>query len=294
MAEEQQQQVQGPAPEIVEEAKALGWRPKEEFNGDVEKWVDADVFVERGRHILPIVQENNRRLQDQLKQVTGKLSSLESALKGAETTIEMLQESHAADVKEQVDAARKALKAELAEASRDGDHERVADLTEKMVELNSANREAGGQDEGGEGKGGKPANQQPNPAQAPWFLEFMGEHPELQTDPELRVMVDAEARLLRSRNDPSTEKAFLDKAYDAAMKRLGRTGKGGTSKVEGSRGGQGGPGAGGGNGQSYADLPKEAKDVCERQAKNMVGPNRRYKDMGAWRARYAELYFGQQ
>ena len=34
-------------------AREMGWRPKEEFRGEAEKWVDAETFVSRGEHFLP-------------------------------------------------------------------------------------------------------------------------------------------------------------------------------------------------------------------------------------------------
>lgn len=41
---------------VETEAREMGWRPKEEFKGDPEKWRPADEFVQRGKEILPIVR----------------------------------------------------------------------------------------------------------------------------------------------------------------------------------------------------------------------------------------------
>lgn len=47
--------------DIEARARAMGWRPKEEFRGPEDKWRPADEFVKRGESELPILRE---RLQD--------------------------------------------------------------------------------------------------------------------------------------------------------------------------------------------------------------------------------------
>lgn len=41
------------APDFETEARSQGWRPKEEFQGEPTKWVDAQTFVERGQNWIP-------------------------------------------------------------------------------------------------------------------------------------------------------------------------------------------------------------------------------------------------
>jgi hypothetical protein len=60
------------------------------------------------------------------------------------------------------------------------------------------------------------------------------------------------------------------------------------TKVEGSRGGGGG-GDRRSSEPSYDALSPEAKAVCDRQAKTVVGPNRAYKTVQDWQKAYAKM-----
>lgn len=60
--------------DISDRARAMGWRPKEEYRGDPERWVDADTFVKRGEEEAPVMRE---RLRD----ATRKVSDLDRQIK---------------------------------------------------------------------------------------------------------------------------------------------------------------------------------------------------------------------
>lgn len=65
-SEEGGQQPEGQDGELgqaEERAKRLGWRPKEEYNGDPNNWVDADTFVKKGEEELPLIRDTNRKLE---------------------------------------------------------------------------------------------------------------------------------------------------------------------------------------------------------------------------------------
>ena len=47
----------------------------------------------------------------------------------------------------------------------------------------------------------------------------------------------------------------------------------------------------GGRGRSFADLPADARDACDRQGRKLVGEGRAFKDMNAWRSYYVNLYY---
>ena len=51
-----------PSPDIEARARAMGWRPQEEFNGDPAKWKPAEDFVAKGENDLPVLRENMRRM----------------------------------------------------------------------------------------------------------------------------------------------------------------------------------------------------------------------------------------
>ena len=62
------------APQISYEekrARAMGWRPKEEFKGDPDKWVDAAQFADNADKSLPLAKAEARRaLEVELREET--------------------------------------------------------------------------------------------------------------------------------------------------------------------------------------------------------------------------------
>lgn len=276
----------GPSEEQIEEARSLGWAPKDAWKGDPEKWVDADQFLQRGLGIHHVRKE----LESLRNTTSARVSQLESALAAANTTIEVLQESHADDVKAQVEEARAALRQEIAQASRDGDHEALATATDKLTQLNAANTDAGGDDDKG-GKGDKPNKDAPavHPEVKAWF----DDNPDY-ADRRRAALLHTVATELRQAGDARKGREFLDACAEEVEKYLGTpAGKRGTSKVEGGGNGTGGRGSSG-SGKSYADLPAEAKAACDSFAKRVVGPNRAHKDLNSWRTAYATKYFAGQ
>jgi len=61
-------------------ARAQGWRPKEEYRGDPDRWVDADEFNRRGEEELPILRERNKRLAEQVTESTRREQALDAEL----------------------------------------------------------------------------------------------------------------------------------------------------------------------------------------------------------------------
>lgn len=294
MAGEGEGDVQVTAEELAE-AKELGWADKDSWRGDQDKWVDAKTFLERGRHILPLVNEQNKRLKGQVSTLEARLQSAEDAVRAANAAIEALQETQAEDVKEQVETARKDLKAQLAAASREGDHDKVAELTDSLTQLNTANREAGGEDDEGKdgkgGKGGKGDQVKLSPEVVQWFQE----NPEFVSDKRRVALANVVAQELREKGETRVGKIFMDLVASEVDKTLGantrRPGKAEGGNGGADRGGSGG--GGGGGGKTYADLPSEAKKACDRMAARLVGPNRAHKDVASWQKSYAKQYFSE-
>lgn len=53
--------------EVAERAKEMGWVPKEEWKGDPEKWRPAEEFVSRGENVIPIMRDQIKKLETELK-----------------------------------------------------------------------------------------------------------------------------------------------------------------------------------------------------------------------------------
>lgn len=74
MSDEQVVQTEVKTTEVTErnweaEASAEGWRPKEEFKGPPERWIEAKEFVERGEKFAPIIKAKNRKLEEKMAEM---------------------------------------------------------------------------------------------------------------------------------------------------------------------------------------------------------------------------------
>lgn len=77
--------------EAQSKAYELGWRGKEEFNGDPEKFKDAKTFLNEANNNIPMLRENfkkieasNRRLQEQFEKMGAEVAQTNRRLEEAE------------------------------------------------------------------------------------------------------------------------------------------------------------------------------------------------------------------
>lgn len=264
------------------EARAMGWVPREEWKGDQSHWVDAPAFLERGRQVLPILSANNRKLVEQLTTTSAEVAALRETVKAQEATVRALEESREEDVKAEVEAMRKELKEKLAAASREGDHDAIAELTEQLTELKVAARDAELDEEEA-----KPAK----PAELPQEIkDWYSRNPEYVKNPRRMALAQAIAFEMRQGGEQATGAVFLDKVAEEVEKTLGGEASG-HSKVSGGNGGGGRRSGGEASGKSYEDLPSEAKAACDKMEARLVGPNRAHKTVESWRKSYVKQFF---
>ncbi len=95
------------------EARTAGWVPKEEYQGDENKWVDADEFVRRG----PLFE---------------KINSTNRELKEVRKALDQLKVHHHAVKETAYKEALAALKAEKKDAFVDGDPDRIIEIDDKI------------------------------------------------------------------------------------------------------------------------------------------------------------------
>ena len=276
--------------EIEKEARQFGWVPKEEYKGDEKSWLDAPEFVDRGKQILPIVQSNNKRLSQQIRQVTGQVATLTESLKASEAVIKALEESRDADVTARVEDTRKQLKEELVRASRDGDHDAVADLTDQMTRLTKIEPKKK-EEEIDETAGGRGRETGPPPELVAEVEDWYDRNPEYRTNARKLALGRAVSHELRQAGDRRVGAAFLDAVAEEVDKTLGDGGRSGHSRVAGDNGGRGRSTSSSGGEKTYADLPPEAKAACDKMAARLVGPNRAHKDIASWRGSYVKQYY---
>ena len=272
------------SPEQRVAAERMGWIPDTRYKGDPARFVDAEEYITRGETILPIVKEQNKRLQNELETLRGESAKTAAALKAAQSAIDQIEERHSVETQKAVEAARSQLKRQLASASEAGDHEAVAELTDQMVQLNTAEKEAPPIKAEARAEFTAP----PIPTD---LKEWNEENPWFGTNKRKTALALGIAQELREAGEPAIGRAFYDKVRVEMDKELGVTGEFVGSKVEGARNGESGEAPRQSGRKSFASLPADAKTACDADARNFVGPTKKYKDLNAWRSRYAEIYF---
>lgn len=284
-----EQEVAEATPEEIREAKSMGWSEKEHWRGNPDQWLDARAFLEKGRELMPVLRANNQELLRRNEALAAQLRETQEAVKAANAAIEALEEAREADVRAGVEAARADLKTQLAEASERGDHQQVAELTDKMTQLNTAQSEAKERDAG---QRRRASDKETTPQASPYKAEidqWMREHPNYASDARRIALANVEAARIRQEKG-LLGRALLEAVYDEVEAILDRD-RPAANRVGSSAGES--RSSTRGTGRSYSDLPADAKAICDKQASRFVGANRAYKTNAEWQKAYAEKYFAQ-
>jgi hypothetical protein len=280
---------------IEAEARKMGWVPEDRFvpkNG--RKWVDAATFVQRGHEVLPIIQANNRKLQETVDLLRVSLEEATKGNKELRESIGALEEFHNENLKVQVEAVRANLKEQLKAAKKDGDVDAEVELTDKLSRLNEDEKAADkAKKKADEPPPKKDDKQQDLPDHAFDAWRVRPENAWFGKDTRktaLAVQIGRELgrdrpELILANGMPSPE--FYDTVAAEVAEFLGEKTKA-ADKVSSSRTTRSGSG---GSGKTFADLPPDAKEACAKLADKVVGPNKAHKDMKSWEAAYAKTYY---
>lgn len=266
--------------EVETEARSMGWRPLDEFKGDPEKWVDAQEFVERGKHVLPIVLENNKRLQRDLSTRDRKIDTLQKKLDDAFTAIEKLEKHYSEANKRAVDNAKRQLREELKQAREDNDVDKEFEIQDRIADLDRASQAP-------EKTVTKPTTKSDEVDTE--FAAWVKDNNWFDVDKKKTKEVVRIAEDLREEGSELTGREFFDECVRVWEERnappKGRT----TSKAESPM-----TRTPRGNGKkSFADLPRDAQEACLADADTFVGPGKRYEKLDQWKAQYASIYFSE-
>lgn len=251
------------APEVIERAERMGWSPKDQFRGDPDKWVDADVFLERGENNLGILKERSQKLE-------GTVANLEKQLRRQnETFAEFVERSRKVEERA-YERALAELKAEQRKARADGDADAVAEIGEQITKTEVERVEA---------------------AKAAKAKADAGEEGSVELDPATQAFIDSNAVWWR-RDPVATQMAVTMHEANAArgmsieaslkevqaeiQKRFPEHFKNPRRDAAGLTQGAGDvSGAAGASvpesQRTYANLPADAKAQCDRFVKEIPG-----------------------
>ena len=168
------------------EQKALeqGWRPKEEFNGDPESFIDAAEFVRRGELFSKIEHQSK-----ELKQVRQALE----ALKDHHSKVKETEYKRALA---SLDSARK-------QALADGETERFFALEEKIEEVKAEKAEFDAELKS------VPTKDAPQPPQE--FVNWVNQNKWYESDKAMRAYADRLGAELASSYPPATVLTMVEK-----------------------------------------------------------------------------------
>lgn len=283
MSEENQevggQEQQQAAPEVSEavakEARMFGWVPREEFRGSDDEWVDADVFVKRGKEINPILRKNNetlmKKLEEKSKEIDSIKASVEEFKKFQKESFERKQ------VELEVQIAE--LKAKKREAIAEGNGDLVVDLDDRIDEIKEAQREAKEEAKKPAAEPAKTADIPEDPSLQAW----LGKNTWFGQDTEMTDVANGLGASVRRQFPHLSGQAFLDKLDEKIVeyfphKVLGNKARGSAVDSSGDVRGNSGSGK-----KSYDNLPADAKAACDRFIKNgWIKNKQEYVDSYDW------------
>jgi hypothetical protein len=268
-------------------ARSMGWRPRSEFHGNPEGWLDADAYVKRGETLIPYLKSQTRAQEMELQRVREQAAQQAKDLEAAKAAIEELNAFHE-EVRTRIQTSDEAaLARQLAEAREKGDT--LAEI-QIMRELGKVTAPPKAEEP-------KPPAAPPPPKPVQWQdtpegKSFLTSNPWFNEDRRMRAMfVEIGQELAeQGRLSSLTIPQRLELVRAETLKFFGRQPtNGGASRVESTTPSQ--AGMSGEGEHNFTDLPPEARDACERQAQYLVGPKKAYKDIASWRKAYADRYF---
>jgi hypothetical protein len=274
-------------------ARRMGWRPKEEYKGPSEKWVDADAFLDLAAQRPAVFLSNQRKVEQQFTALEGRLAAQTTQLTEAQRTAAEMREM----MSRTEERAYKRAKADL-ERERDAAIERgdVAAVRAKDAEIADLGTPPA-----------KPApatttapTQQPTPGAQPEVhpevREWLRGNPWFIADPELNAvaqtlhvsMMKTEPGLTLGENlNKVTER--MRRMYPEKFPAAPPTNGAGEPEPEppddnprrrepAPVAGAGEPPARGGrrNARTFESMPKDAKDQYERWKRMLEGKGKPY------------------
>lgn len=255
--------------EVRHEAESQGWVPKERFRGNESDWVDAEVFVKRGREILPILRKNNENL---IKDLNATKQQLQDFREAAEEFKKFQKESYqrkAQDYEKQIVE----IKESRAQAISDGDGQKVNALDDALDQAKEDFKEAK--------QAVKDADvvRTPDPtpeAIEPGLQQWLDRNTWFGQDKRMTGMVNGIGESLRLEFPLLKGQPFLDKLDEVLAEEFpNKFGKkqSPSSRVESGSGRQSRSGS---SAQSYDNLPQEAKAACDRFVKQKLMTREQY------------------
>jgi hypothetical protein len=255
---------------VEEQARALGWKPEDEFRGDKSKWTDAEAFLEvHGR--------NNGALRNALAQQAKDLAELKEQMRGMDSAHRKIFDMQIKKQKEEFDQQVAFLKAQKREALRSGEHETASDIDEQLDSLRERGPELPEAPQTQSVTPGLQPNWRDNKILSAWA----DRNSWFDKDEDMSAYAGAIGQQLRAQNPAMPFSGLLEevtvrvrKAFPQKFTATRR------SPVEGATPGATAAATGT---RTYAGLPRDAKAACDEAVAEGNGMTQK---------QWVELYYG--
>ena len=255
--------------------------------------------------MLPILRNNNAKLQRELQAERAARQGIESELKAQATALKAIREAQEEDIQANAAARKAELEDELESAVEANDASRQVEIHRQLREIDKAEATASAKADVAKGRAGE--SQPPKVEQFvldfiadnPWYVADLKDSGQSGKDLRRTRMMAVTMAEMRQSGNTVLGRPFLDAAKAEADKTLGiheRQDRERPNKVGSPRSGGIGNGGDGKRG-AYEDLPSEAKRQCEKDIKSGLikfGKGKRHESADSYRKSFADLYNSQE
>lgn len=255
--------------DVEDQARALGWKPEAEFDGNPGKWTDAEAFLE-------LHSKNNGALRKAVAAQAKQLEDLKTQMSSMDSAHKKIFEMQLKKQKDEFDQQVAFLKAQKREALRSGEHETAADIDEQLDTLRERGPELPDVPETPQSKTPDVNDWKKNPV----MVEWASRNSWFTVDDELTAFAGGTGQALRAKNPTMDFAKLLDEVTRLAQKAYPeKFGARRSSGVEEST-----PGAtrAASNAKTYGSLPKDARAACDEAVS----------EGGITQKQWVELYYG--
>ncbi len=118
-----------------ERARRQGWRPKDEYSGNADRWVDAKTFVLRGEAELPLIRERFRKMDTQFAETKAELNETKKRLTEASEVLVELRDMSVKSEERAYGRALAQIQAKQRQAVREASEEKFAAAQQEYEQL---------------------------------------------------------------------------------------------------------------------------------------------------------------
>ncbi len=254
---------------VEDQARSLGWKPKDEFRGDPSNWADAEQYVE-------FHSKNNGMLRSANEKVSKELAEVKRQLQTLDSSHRKIFELQIKKMREEYDSQISFLKAQKREALRSGEHEMAADLDDQIDNLKSRGPELPDipQNRPQLDRYGLPPNWRSDPTLSEWA----DRNTWFAKDEDMTAWAGNIGQILRDQYPQMPIDELLNTVSERARKAFPHKF---TSRRAGPESATTGA-AQASNAKSYGSLPRDAKQACDDAVK----------EGGITQKEWVDLYYG--